>query len=169
MNEPIKTARTLLRKYTDEDREIVADYFTDELVGRYMGDGPSDTRKDAYSLFDKCFEIYDGLYPNRHFEMWGIELNGGLIGHLELKEGENTNEGELEVVYLLDQEYWGKGIVVEILNKLLDYVKGLNKRIIATVKTRNHQSIRVLEKVGIEKKSILQMDKNVLKIWLKTN
>lgn len=166
MNSEIQTIRTLLRKYTDDDREIIADFFTDGDIGRYMGDGPSDTRKDAYILFDKIFEVYEAANKNRHFEVWGIEYQNELIGHIELKETENTLPNELEIVYLLDKPYWNKGIMTEILLKMKEYTFELNKTIIATVKSKNQASIRILEKLGIKKLAYLDKQKEVLKITL---
>ena len=166
VNRDFQTERIHLRKYTDDDRETVADFFTDADIGRYMGDGPSDTRNDAYTLFNKVLEIYGRENPSRHFEVWGIELDSDLIGHLELKSTVNTNKDELEVVYLLDKDYWGKGIMVEVLAALQKHASNFQKKIIATVKEQNHNSIRVLEKIGIEKMSRLKDDKSVLKITL---
>lgn len=167
VNKIIQTERILLRKYTDDDKETVADFFTDAEIGRYMGDGPSETRNDAYTLFNKIIEIYGRENAQRHFEIWGIEFEGELIGHLELKSTENTLKDELEVVYLLDKVYWGKGIMGEILTALNSHAKTFQKKIIATVKEQNYNSIRVLEKIGIDKMIRMKDEINVLKITLK--
>ena len=71
-----------------------------------------------------------------------------------------------EIGYWIDKDYWGKGIMVEVLAALQKHASNFQKKIIATVKEQNHNSIRVLEKIGIEKMSRLKDDKSVLKITL---
>jgi len=166
MNQPLSTPRVNLRKYTDEDKEIVADFFTDSEIGRYMGDGPCDSRNDAYKLFDEIFKVYEGK-PNKHFEVWGVDLDNELIGHIELKQTKDTLPNELEVVYLLDQSHWNKGIMAEILQVIRTHANNFQKTIIAKLNAKNQASIRVLEKIGIEKLQFLDKQKSFLIVTLK--
>lgn len=149
-NTEIKTKRTLLRKYSESDREIFADIFTDEEVSFHLGGPKTETRKDAYELFDKCFDVYRGYYTDRHFEIWGIEFENRLIGHFELKQTENTIQDELEIVYLLDKKYWGKGLMPEIIIEMKKYARSINKNLIATINPDNIKTANALKKTGIE-------------------
>lgn len=164
----IRTKRTLLRKYKEEDRQKFINLFTDKDVNHFMGGPRSETIEDASALFDKGFEIYKGLFPDRHFEIWAIELEGEMIGHFELKQSVNTGEDELEAVYMLAKEQWGKGFMTEILIEINKYANRLNKTVIATFSPENSRTIRALEKAGIEKQEWYEHeDGRSLKAWLK--
>ena len=168
MNKDLHTVRTKLRKYEPKDKEKFAELFTDKEVNRFMGGQHCETKEDAYGLFEKGFEIYNGLFPGRHFEIWGIEHEGKLIGHFELKQTNNTVGDELEVVYLLDKYYWGRGLMPEILNEVNKYASSLGKQLIATVNLENIKTIKALRKIGIEKEGWYEDEEGkVYKMWIK--
>jgi putative acetyltransferase len=173
LNQDITTARTLLRKYTEADRETSVRLSLDNDVMHFMGGEHAETAEEANIIFDKCFEIYKGWLGDkplgpRHFELWGIEFEGSLIGHFELKQTPNTTGNELEVVYLLDKDYWGKGIIPEALNSVNDYAKSMGKQVIATINPDNKRTVRSLEKAGIEKQMWVEdSEGKVYKVWLK--
>ncbi len=167
-NVSMMTPRTILRKYTDQDREAFALIFTDKEVIFYMGGEHCSTMEDAYRLFDKCFEIYSGKFPERHFEIWAVEFENKVIGHAELKQTNNTTDNELEAVYLLDKNYQGKGFMTEILKELNEHAKKSGNQMIATVDPENEKSYRVLVKTGIEKEGwVTEGEDKFYKIWLK--
>lgn len=168
MNNPeILTQRTRLRKYTEADRADFVRIVTDPEVNRYMG-GRTEDPAEGNKIFDKIFEIYNGVLGNRFFELWAIEFDGKMIGDFELKETENTLQGELEVVYMIDKPYWGKGLVPEILKEIISYSASLNKRVVATLNPENKKTVRALEKAGIEKQGwVTDGDIRYYKIWLK--
>ncbi|MBK8552169.1 MAG: GNAT family N-acetyltransferase [Ignavibacteria bacterium] len=167
LNKNIFTNRTMLRKYIASDKKIFGELFTDREVNKYMGGQHCETPEDAFSLFDKCFEIYNGSLQDRHFEIWGIEFEGNLIGHFELKQTQNTVGNELEVVYLLNKEYWGRGLMLEVLNQVNSYSSGMGKQLIATINPENINTVKLLKKTGIEREGWIEDDEGkVYKIWL---
>lgn len=168
-NQNIRTARTLLRPYVAADREKFADMFTDDDVKMYFPQGGCASREEAYQLFDKCFVVYSTNDPaTRHFEIWGIEMQGELIGHFELKQTNHTVPGELEVVYLLDKTFWGRGLMPEILADIKLYAWSLGKQVIATINPENLKTVRALEKAGIEQQEwIGEGEERVYKVWLR--
>jgi [ribosomal protein S5]-alanine N-acetyltransferase len=167
-NHEIKTKRTILRKYKDSDKEKFVYLFTDREINHFMGGQHCKTREDAEELFRKGFDIYDGLFPDRHFELWAIEHSGELIGHFELKQTGHTSGNELEIVYMLDKEYWGQGLMPEILNEINKYSSGFNKQLIATINPENSRTVKALKKTGIEKEEWSEdEDGKVYKVWLK--
>ena len=93
-----------------------------------------------------------------------------MIGDFELKETDNTVDGELEVVYMIDKYYWGKGLVPEILKEIIKYAAGMDKVVVATLNPENTKTVRALEKIGIEKQGwIGEGDDKCFKVWLKSN
>ena len=169
LNGNLNTSRTILRKYTDLDREAFALLFTDKEINFYMGGEHCETMEDAYNLFDKCFDIYEGkLFPGRYFEIWAVEFENKYTGHVELKQSDNTTGIEVEAVYLIDKNHQGKGLMTEILNELNEYTKRSGKKMIATVNPENKKSVRVLVKTGIEKEEwITEGEDKFYKIWIK--
>ncbi|MBL8006501.1 MAG: GNAT family N-acetyltransferase [Ignavibacteria bacterium] len=150
MTEELRTERTLLRRYTEKDRQIFAGLFTDKEVNFYMGGEHCGTIEDAYNLFEKVFDIYKGKYQGRYFEIRGIEYDGKLIGHFELKQTDITEEDELEAVYLLDKKYWGRGLMPEILKQVNEYASRSGRKIVATINPENTKTVKALGKAGIE-------------------
>jgi len=169
--ETLKTQRTILRRYTENDREIFMEIFTDKEVNFYMGGEHCETKEDAGKLFDKCFEIYKGKFPDRYFEIFGIfgiEYGGRLIGHFELKQTDVTDKDELEVVYLLDKKYWGKGLMPEILNEVNKLACNAGRKLIATINPENTKTMKALEKTGLDKQEwITKGDERIYKVRLK--
>lgn len=164
----LNTERTKLRQYKDSDKEKFAELFTDPDVIHYMGGEHCETKDDAYNLFEKSKEIYKGLFPGRHFKIWAIEYEGNFIGHIELKQTSNTFDNELEVVYLLEKNYWGRGIMPEVLNTVNEYASANGKQLIATVNPDNTNTIKALRKSGIEKEEWIEdNDGKLYKIWIK--
>ena len=167
MNNSLNTRRTLLRKYETKDKYKFAELFTDKDVNQFMGGQHCETKEYAYGLFEKSFGIYNGLFPARHFEIWAIEYKGEIIGHFELKQTNNTVGDELEVVYLLDKNYWGQGLMPEILIKVNKYASGLGKQLTATVNLENIKTIKALRKIGIEKEGWYEDEEGkVYKMWI---
>lgn len=145
----ITTTRCLLRKYEEADREEFADLFTDKEINRYMG-GKVESRDEAYALFDKVFGIYNGDLLPRRFEIWAIRIGGCYAGHFELKQTDMTEEAELEIVYMLRKEYWGKGIMPEVIQEVRRYASESGMMLIATANPENENSLRALQKAGAE-------------------
>ncbi len=167
LNDNISTERILLRKYKEEDRAESVRIMTDPEVNHFMG-GRTEDPIEAGKLFDKISDIYSGKLAPRHFEIWAIEYEGKMIGDFELKETGNTVPGELEVVYMIDKQYWGKGLVPEILKEIVKYSAAMGKVVVATFNPENVKTVRALEKIGIEKQGwIGEDDDKCFKVWLK--
>ncbi|NOS84537.1 MAG: GNAT family N-acetyltransferase [Ignavibacteria bacterium] len=166
-NKEIRTGRILLRKFTEADRAECVRILTDPEVNHYMG-GRTEDPVEGNKIFDKIFEIYNGSLGDRFFELWAIEYEGKMIGDFELKETDNTVAGELEVVYMIDKPYWGRGLVPEILKEIIKYSASINKSVVATLNPGNIKTVRVLEKIGIEKQEwIGEGEDRYFKVWLK--
>jgi [ribosomal protein S5]-alanine N-acetyltransferase len=173
MNGNIKTERLLIRKYTESDRVDSVRLSLDKDVMHFMGGEHAETEGEANMIFDKCFEIYRGSLNgkplgSRRFEIWGIEYEGKLIGHFELKQTPNTAGSELEIVYLLDKDFWGMGLMPEAIKAVNKYANSNGMQVIATINPENMRTVRSLEKAGIEKQEwVGEGEDRVYKVWLK--
>jgi len=167
LNKDIITKRTLLRKYHYGDQEEMIDLFMDKVVNQYMGNGPCKTKSRALELFGRIRELYEKPLADRHFEIWAIDINQHLAGHFELKESQYTEADELEVVYMLRQNHWGKGLMPEILRSINTHANTMNRQLIATINPENIRTVRALEKVGIVRQKWVNKGKDrTLKVWI---
>ncbi len=148
----LKKNRITLKPYDQSDEDRFVEIALDPASVQFMG-GATGIEEDVRKLFNSGFEIYKRT-DDRWFWLWGIYKDDLLCGHLELKETENTNEGELEVVYMVHPEERRKGIMTEVLSLLKENQHSWKKRVIATVDKENQVSISSLKKWGIDKTEI---------------
>ncbi|MBU1140887.1 MAG: GNAT family N-acetyltransferase, partial [Firmicutes bacterium] len=87
-------------------------------------------------------------------EVWGVTLKEkdeliGTIG-LHVRNFENAVANQKEIGYVLDDTYWGKGLMVEAVNIVLKYafIDVELDRVLCGHAFDNHQSKRVIEKTG---------------------
>lgn len=167
LNKEIITQRTLLRKYQYDDQETMIDLFMDKVVNHYMGNGPCKTKAKALELFERIQQLYEKPLADRHFEIWAIDINRHLAGHFELKESEYTETNELEVVYMLYQNHWGKGLMPEVLRSINAHAGTMNRQLIATINPENIRTVRALEKVGVVRQEWVGTGEDrTLKVWI---
>lgn len=142
----IETEDVFLRKLSYDDLPVLSKIYSDEDVMRYIGlGGPVDE-----NVTNNMISAFMRSYENKGFGIWGCveKSTGELIGHC----GFNTlPDGYIEIAYLLDKPYWGRGIATSIAKETLRY--GTNKlgleTIVALAYPQNLASIRVIEKIGL--------------------
>ena len=146
----IDTERCILRRIVPDDYEVMYENWAKyEEVCRYF---PFDPVTDVEVYKEKVCRWVTNYESDTYFH-WVIEWkeNGELIGTINLG---NVDEACFmsETAYMLSPEYWGKGIMTEVLRAVLGYafhVVGLN-RVQADVFDGNIASERVLTKCGMQ-------------------
>jgi len=144
----LETTRLYLRNFINEDKEIIAEMYSDIDTMRFIGTGITFTPEQSMKSTDKWNE-----YEIKHgFSNWAVvqKKDDKFIG----KCGLNWLPGnsDIEISYILDKPYWGKGYATEIAGETLKYgfeKLGL-KRITALVYPQNESSISVLNKIGMK-------------------
>jgi len=149
----LKTDRITLKAYVPENEDRRVEIDLDPVSTRFMG-GSTDDEIQEREAFRSVFNLYKRNAERWHW-VWGIYTDDLLCGHLELKDTVNTNENELEIVYMIHPEERRKGIMTDTLLLLKQNQKSWKRRLIATVSPENTSSISLLEKIGIDKKEIL--------------
>lgn len=93
--------------------------------------------------------------------VFGIELDGSIVGAVGIHKIEQGHKAEIG--YWLGQDYWGRGIMTDVVKKASDFAfkEFKLKRLFACVFTGNEGSARVLEKNGYVYEGTLK--KNVMK------
>lgn len=139
--------RLHLRKYSPDDLETFISILSNPNTIKYL---PSNepwprAKVEKWLLGSRAHWVKEG------FGWWILEhkIDERAIGWCGLQKLEST--GEVEVLYLLAEEYWGQGLATEGAKLSIEY--GFNSvgldEIIGLVLEGNLASIRVLEKAGL--------------------
>ncbi|MBC7911276.1 MAG: GNAT family N-acetyltransferase [Pyrinomonadaceae bacterium] len=143
----IETARLRLRTFRLSDTDDFYRIWTDPEVIKFFPPWPLTREKVARSMARSLER-----WRERNFGLWALELkeNGNLIGSAGLQHLDNTTE--VEVAYILDTPYWGKGFATEAAKAALRY--GFTEvgieRIVAITDPQNVSSRHVMEKLGMK-------------------
>ena len=145
----IETERLILRQLTVADAEDLYNIYSNPLTMQFMGKGSASVEETSGNI-QKHIENYYNLYG---FGLWAAVLreNNRLIGRCGLLYQEIDGTKDLELAYLLDSKYWGKGLATEAAQSIvrIGFDRYKFNRIIAVINPQNTASIRVAEKVGM--------------------
>ena len=141
----IETERLLLRQIAHDDAPIIFRLRSDMEVMRYLDRPAAKTIEDAHELISRI----DNSLANGDGITWGITLKSGgnligTAGHWRIMK----EHFRAEIGYMLDPQWQGKGLMQEVMDKLLDYgfsTLGLHS-VEANVNPGNIASIRLLER-----------------------
>ncbi|HEY6070026.1 MAG TPA: GNAT family protein [Chthoniobacterales bacterium] len=147
-----------IRDYRLSDAESLAKHANNRKIWL----GLRDVFPHPYTIEDakKFLESSIPGLPRIHF---CIEINGEAVGGIGLRPGEDVHKHTAEFGYWLAEEFWGQGIMSEIVPAFVDYCfKEFSlKRLFAMPHSSNPASARVLEKAGFTFEGRLK--KNVIK------
>lgn len=107
-----------------------------------------------YTLDDaKAFIRSLGQLPN----VFAIEVDGRTVGSIGYFPHTDVEQLNAEVGYWLAEEYWGRGIMSEVVRVLAGYIFDNTEliRLYATPFEYNTASMRVLEKAGFSKVGVM--------------
>ena len=153
----LKTQRTILRRFREEDLEELGEVLGHPDVMRFSLSGPY-SREQSKEFIDWCLSQYEekgaGLYAVVYQESQRVI---GYCGYFF-----QTIDGveEVEIGYRLHPDYWNQGLATEtskaVQSNGFDRL-GFN-RMISIIESENTASIRVAEKNGMkyEKDSLFQ-------------
>ncbi len=147
----LRTARLLLRPFTDMDREPFFALNTHPLVVESLGSSP--TRAESDAMIERYGEELDregwGLWALEPREEGGTALVG-MVG-LHRVRPELPCAPAVEVGWRLHPDQWGHGYATEAAAASLDYgfgEAGLSE-IVAFTTTRNARSQAVMVRIGM--------------------
>lgn len=147
MSKILETGRLILRKFRPEDEDAMARMYSDIDVMRYIGTGVTIGKEQVKKSVNHWIE-YEKKFG---FSNWVVteKDNDIMIG----KCGFNwiPDNSDIEISYLFDKRYWGKGYATEVAGAVLKHgfeTIGLN-RVVGFVYPQNKQSIKVLKKIGL--------------------
>lgn len=143
----LRTERLVLRKIEVTDLNDVYEYTSNPKVPKYLLWYPHKTP----SYTKQYLEYLEKLYKKGKFYDWGIVYCGKIIGTVGFSSF-NLKNNSAEIGYVLNSEFWGKGIAVEAVLEILKfafYNLALSK-VEAMFLPDNTQSRRVLEKCNFK-------------------
>src|SRR5215831_10586008 len=142
----LETPRLRLRRLRSTDETDLVALDSDALVMRYVGSPPGPrTPTETLERIRQRIRADHGLAG-----WWIVEGRGDGAFHgvgllLPMPHG-----GDVEVGYRLAQRSWGRGIATEAAAALIEHAvtRLALPRVVAVVYPANHQSLRVLSKLG---------------------
>jgi ribosomal-protein-alanine N-acetyltransferase len=164
-----ETPRLILRLFTVEDFDAIAEILADPVGMKFIGSGtpnaPEQTRlwlakwldNNKYNWSEETLKRVPQLLRapqrNAHFGMWAMidRASGELIGRCGLLAWNIDGQLEVEVGYHLARSRWGHGLATEAARAVRDY--GFDRlgfdRLISIIKPENIASQRVALKNGM--------------------
>jgi len=148
----------IIREFTPDELYLFLDLFKNESVTRYL---PYKSPEELKGMFEKA--LID--YKDGPLSRWGIfnAQNNGFVGVcLARVFAENTDW--IEIGYMLQENYWGKGIGTQVSKALVDYCLTADekKSIVALTDLDNFGSQKVLLNSGFERVENLVRDNRAL-------
>ena len=154
----IQTERIKLEPLGTKHFNTTCRYSTDPENTKMMCFLPCDSDDEVMNYLRKC-EIQWTMETPEYLDA-AILSEGVHVGAVSIELLDNCTVGEFG--WIIDKNYWGRGFAVEAAEAFMKYVNncfGL-KRFIAHADADNSSSIRVMEKLGMRKKSISSGRKN---------
>lgn len=145
-----ETERLILRRFTPEDAEDNYRIYNDPDNMRFMGRPPDSVESERQNIRRHIADYYD-----RHdFGLWAVVLkeNGRLVGRCGLLYQQIEGAQEVEVTYLIDSHYRGRGLATEAAREAVElgFERYKLPRLVAVINPENVASVRVAEKVGMK-------------------
>jgi RimJ/RimL family protein N-acetyltransferase len=145
----LQTARLVLRRWRDADREPFAALNSDPEVMRYFPARATRAQSDA--LVDRQQELFDV----RGWGLWAVEVLGGapFVGFVGLNEPrfEAHFTPAVEIGWRLGREHWGHGYATEAGRAVLAFAFGELRleEVVSFTTVANERSRRVMERLGM--------------------
>lgn len=152
----IETKRLVLREVRLSDKNAVFEYGKKPHISKYTLWEPHETVEDSVDFIEKyAFSNYEQQVP----EPFAITLKGddkliGCVGCFWV----STKNKCMELAYVLNDDFWGKGIVAEAAQEVVNYCfKNFDiERIQCRCKAENIQSEKVMQKLGFKYEGLLR-------------
>lgn len=137
----------VIREFTAQELPVFLSLFDNPNVTIYL---PYKTHEEYIGMFQKALRDYKEGFLSR----WGIfnPLNNEFVG-MGVARIFADNPDQIEIGYVLGENYWGKGIAAEVCKALVQYCLSLNtnKEIVAVTDLDNIGSQKVLAKNGFNR------------------
>ncbi|EOV9527087.1 GNAT family N-acetyltransferase [Bacillus cytotoxicus] len=135
-----------MRRPSMENRDEFYEIVKQEEVGKWLAVARGMLREEAEQYIDQLISHW----KQNGFGVWFLfhKISGELLGHCGLRYIDGTEE--VEIMYLLNPKFWGKGYATEAAYAAIQYaIYDLKLTTLkARIKTENMKSRNLLEKIG---------------------
>src|SRR5688500_6966706 len=142
----LETDRLTLRMFREEDLDAYAAICADPEVMRYLGEGKTLSRAEAW----RQMALIIGHWQLRGYGFWAVEerATGALLGRIGFFNPEGWPGFELG--WMLRRASWGKGYATEGARRALAhaFTEMGREHVISLIFPANTASIRVAERLG---------------------
>ena len=148
------TQRATLRRFTMEDADAMfANWAGDPEVTRYL-------LWDAHPDRDATREVlrtWVDKYARDAYYNWAIVLGSAPVGNISVVNHDDRDEWA-EIGYVIGRSHWGRGIMTEVLRRVLEYLFREVKMHRVTLRhdVENIGSGRVMLKNGLVREGVLR-------------
>ena len=147
----LETARLSLQPFTTADLDFLHALWIDPQVRRYLWDDQIISREQAHEVIETSL----ASFATAGYGFWLVRLkeDGSLVGFCGLRQFSTaqTVETEVEILYGVSPEHFGKGLAAEASSAIIRF--GFERlhlaRIYAGADPLNGVSFRVMEKLGM--------------------
>jgi RimJ/RimL family protein N-acetyltransferase len=147
----LETDRLILRRFTEDDVDVLVDLDSDPEVMRYVTGGQATPREEVESVFLPAFLGYYQRFAGYGFWAAIEKASGAFVGWFHFRPAKGCPIDEPELGYRFRLSAWGKGYATEGSRALIH--KGFTelgaKRVWAETMAVNVRSRRVMEKAGL--------------------
>jgi [ribosomal protein S5]-alanine N-acetyltransferase len=149
----------MIRDWRLDDAQSLAKHANNRNVSRTL----RDRFPYPYTIEDAKSFLQRATSDKESEKFFCIDIDGAAAGGIGVKPGEDVHRLTAEFGYWLGEQFWGKGIMSEVVPAFVNYCfkKFLLTRMFATAYANNPASARVLEKSGFVFEGRLR--KNVVK------
>lgn len=150
MKKLYETERLIVRRYEKKDVADLYEMASDKDVTKFLQFETYTSEKQAKIRIKFLKKQYK---ENSDIGSFAIELkeNGKVIGDICLSNFKAKAGGIVEIGYMFNKDYQGKGYCTEAVKGIFKFIKekGFAKRIHATHDTENVASGKVMQKAGM--------------------
>jgi RimJ/RimL family protein N-acetyltransferase len=149
----LNTERLIIRPININDAQALFEYRSNKEINRYQGWIPETIEDVNYFIENKISPKLN--IPGTWYQMALIlKANNEMIGDIGV-HFPSSEPHQVELGCSLNYRYHGKGYASEALEPIISFIfQELDKhRIIASIDSRNQPSIRLIERLGFQKKA----------------
>lgn len=158
MQPVIETARLELRRFTPDDAAFVLSLLNDPGWLEFIGDKGIRTEDGARAYIQKSLM---GLYERLGYGLYLVALKDGTpIGMCGLIKRDSLEDVDIGFAFL--PAYCGQGYAREAAAAVLEYARKELQltRVIAITMPENHNSVNLLQKIGLSFERMISMSPN---------
>jgi RimJ/RimL family protein N-acetyltransferase len=164
-----ESERLFLRRFVAADAADLFRFESNPELVRYIRP-PVQRLEETVNKVQEAIRYYDRCPGLGMFPAFAKD-DGRFVGCFVIRYFAEERKDEVEVGYGLLKEEWGKGLALEMLQKLVDYGFTVLKRpkLMAVVNPLNEPSRKVLEKAGFRCTKDILHQGSLLKYYEKSN